>query len=186
MRPPNGPADQGRFRLWPEARRGSPAKSRSKDHESGVGPSAPDGGGRLRRGYRSQGSGAGGQLARGRWRDGKRTSEPRGDSAVNVVADALWAAGWPVRICLLGLVRGYRLTVGQLTGGNCRFYPSCSEYAEAAISQSGAARGLLLSAWRILRCSPLSKGGVDRPPAGRLLRLYDGAIQRTSVQGTGE
>jgi putative membrane protein insertion efficiency factor len=104
---------------------------------------------------------------------------------VNLFADAIWAAGWPLRICLLVLVRGYRVTVGQLTGGNCRFYPSCSEYAETAIAQTGAARGLVLSLWRILRCSPLSKGGVDRPPSGRRWALYDAAIRRATTQEFG-
>jgi uncharacterized protein len=88
---------------------------------------------------------------------------------------ALWVAGWPARMALLTVVRAYRLTLGQLTGGNCRFYPSCSEYAEKAIRGAGATKGVLLSAWRIMRCSPLSKGGVDPPPVG--LPLYDSLIQ---------
>lgn len=79
----------------------------------------------------------------------------------------IWALGWPGRAVVLLLVRGYRLTVGQMVGGGCRFYPSCSAYAEAAVQQQGAIRGVVLTVWRVLRCSPLSTGGVDHPPGSR-------------------
>ena len=46
----------------------------------------------------------------------------------------------------------------------CRFSPSCSNYAYRAISEWGAVVGLLLSCFRILRCNPLFKGGVDAVP----------------------
>ena len=45
----------------------------------------------------------------------------------------------------------------------CRFYPSCSEYAVLAIEKYGVIRGLVKAFWRILRCNPFSKGGVDYP-----------------------
>lgn len=91
---------------------------------------------------------------------------------------ALWVAGWPARSVLLVLIRGYRLTLGQVVGGNCRFYPSCSAYAEEAVRRCGAVRGVALSLWRVLRCSPLTRGGVDHPPAGPVrwplsARVYD-------------
>ena len=83
---------------------------------------------------------------------------------------AVWYAGWPVRQLLLLPVRLYRVSLGYVVGGNCRFYPSCSAYAELAIERSGAVRGLALTIWRVLRCSPLSAGGVDEPPKGRSWR----------------
>ncbi|MGH2573711.1 MAG: membrane protein insertion efficiency factor YidD [Actinomycetota bacterium] len=86
-------------------------------------------------------------------------------------------AGWPARIVLLALVGTYRLTLGQVLGGNCRFYPSCSRYSELAIRDLGAVRGLALTLWRVLRCSPLTAGGVDYPPRRNLGRLYDEVIQ---------
>jgi putative membrane protein insertion efficiency factor len=89
----------------------------------------------------------------------------------------MWIAGWPVRTSLLVLVRLYRLTLGQVVGGGCRFYPSCSAYAEQAIHDLGAVRGTALTVWRVLRCSPLSKGGVDYPPTAR---MYDNDIQRAA------
>jgi putative membrane protein insertion efficiency factor len=74
------------------------------------------------------------------------------------------SAGWPGRIALVSLVRLYRLTLGGVIGGGCRFHPSCSEYAEQAIGELGVLRGVGLTVWRVLRCSPLSRGGVDYPP----------------------
>ena len=78
----------------------------------------------------------------------------------------LWAAGWPARSALIVVIRAYRMTLGSLVGGQCRFYPSCSVYAETAIREVGALRGVPLGVWRILRCHPYSKGGVDLPPRG--------------------
>lgn len=83
------------------------------------------------------------------------------------LARLLWIAGMPVRAALVWLIKGYRASLGQIMGGRCRFYPSCSEYAEAVLTQVGVVRGLALAVWRVLRCSPLSKGGIDYPPAGR-------------------
>lgn len=45
--------------------------------------------------------------------------------------------------------------------GFCRFYPSCSEYAAQAIHKKGLTRGTALIGYRLLRCNPWSKGGVD-------------------------
>lgn len=43
----------------------------------------------------------------------------------------------------------------------CKYYPSCSQYTIDAVEAQGVTKGLLKGAWRILRCNPLSKGGVD-------------------------
>jgi len=92
----------------------------------------------------------------------------------------LWTAGAPVRLAELIVIRLYRLTLSAVFGGRCRFHPTCSEYAEQAVRELGAIRGSGLAVWRILRCSPLSAGGVDYPPARS--RVYDGLIRR---RGTG-
>lgn len=43
----------------------------------------------------------------------------------------------------------------------CKYIPSCSNYAIDAIEYYGACKGLLMAIWRILRCNPFSKGGLD-------------------------
>ena len=51
-------------------------------------------------------------------------------------------------------------------GGGCRFVPTCSEYATIAIATRGPLRGTGLAIWRLLRCHPFSRGGLDQVPAG--------------------
>jgi putative membrane protein insertion efficiency factor len=58
-------------------------------------------------------------------------------------------------------IHAYRLLVSPLLGPRCKYYPSCSRYALDAIRELGAARGLVLAGWRLLRCNPWSRGGVD-------------------------
>lgn len=64
----------------------------------------------------------------------------------------------------VGLVRTYQWTIRPIIGANCRFWPSCSDYAVEALRSHGTARGGLLSARRILRCHPWHPGGVDPVP----------------------
>ncbi|MFA6989292.1 MAG: membrane protein insertion efficiency factor YidD [Candidatus Gastranaerophilaceae bacterium] len=45
--------------------------------------------------------------------------------------------------------------------GYCKYYPSCSEYSIQALEKHGLFKGLCLSFWRLLRCNPWSKGGID-------------------------
>ena len=66
---------------------------------------------------------------------------------------------------LLLLLRGYKLGVSPFLGQNCRFYPSCSDYAAQAIDLHGAARGSLLAARRLCKCHPWHPGGLDPVPA---------------------
>ena len=68
-----------------------------------------------------------------------------------------------VQKTLVSFIRVYQTALSPYLGGQCRFYPSCSEYAILSIRKDGAFRGTLKSAWRILRCNPLSKGGIDYP-----------------------
>lgn len=81
------------------------------------------------------------------------------------VSRALWLAGAPLRGVLIGVVLVYRFTLGLILGGQCRFHPTCSAYALEAIRVHGAVKGSLLTAWRVLRCSPLSPGGPDPVPS---------------------
>jgi putative membrane protein insertion efficiency factor len=70
-------------------------------------------------------------------------------------------------------VRGYRRFLSPAISPRCRYYPSCSAYAEQSIRELGAVRGTILAAWRVLRCNPLSKGGVDHVSDRRLFRSRD-------------
>ncbi len=64
----------------------------------------------------------------------------------------------------IAAVRVYQWTLRPFIGANCRFWPSCSEYAVEALRTHGAARGTAMAAKRILRCNPWNEGGVDPVP----------------------
>lgn len=80
---------------------------------------------------------------------------------------ALWLSGAPARALLIGLIRLYRLALSGWLGGQCRFFPNCSAYAKEAISVHGALKGSALAVWRVARCNPFGRGGVERVPAHR-------------------
>ena len=65
---------------------------------------------------------------------------------------------------LRAVVRAYRWFVSPLVGPVCRFHPSCSEYAEQALTRHGALRGSWLAARRLCRCGPWHPGGCDPVP----------------------
>jgi putative membrane protein insertion efficiency factor len=68
---------------------------------------------------------------------------------------------------LMTLLRIYQRFFSPLFPPRCRFYPTCSEYALQSIAFYGPVCGLGKALWRLLRCHPLSRGGVDLPtPAG--------------------
>jgi hypothetical protein len=78
-----------------------------------------------------------------------------------------------VKALLLGLIWIYRRTLSPVLGARCRFEPSCSAYAEEAIGVHGALRGGLLALWRLLRCQPFARGGIDPVPRPRSPRLAE-------------
>jgi putative membrane protein insertion efficiency factor len=65
------------------------------------------------------------------------------------------------------LVRGYRYLISPLLPPACRFYPSCSAYAEQALIQHGALSGGWLAARRVCRCGPWHAGGFDPVPEAK-------------------
>jgi len=67
-------------------------------------------------------------------------------------------------------IRAYQRWVSPMFARRCRFHPTCSEYAVTAVREFGVARGTLLAGWRLLRCNPLTRGGVDYPADQRLFR----------------
>ena len=61
----------------------------------------------------------------------------------------------------LWVLRIYKRWISPVFPPSCRYVPTCSEYAMEAIERYGALRGGMMAAWRVLRCHPLAKGGLD-------------------------
>ena len=68
------------------------------------------------------------------------------------------------RLVLLALLRAYKILLSPLYTGSCRFVPSCSDYAAAAIREHGAIKGAWLAAKRLSRCRPYGGSGLDAVP----------------------
>jgi putative membrane protein insertion efficiency factor len=62
---------------------------------------------------------------------------------------------------LLAPVRFYQRLISPLFPRRCKYEPTCSAYAAEAIRTYGPLRGVVLAGWRLLRCNPLSDGGLD-------------------------
>ena len=71
--------------------------------------------------------------------------------------------GWLARV-LLAPVRFYQRFISPALPASCRYYPTCSAYAVTALTVHGPIKGTLLALWRLLRCNPLTPGGVDHVP----------------------
>lgn len=65
----------------------------------------------------------------------------------------------------IALIRGYQLVISPFLGNNCRYYPSCSEYAKDAILEYGIVKGLSMGGLRLMRCHPWHEGGFDPVPS---------------------
>jgi len=61
----------------------------------------------------------------------------------------------------LALLRLYKRWISPAFPPSCRYVPTCSEYAMEAVERYGALRGGMMAAWRVLRCHPFAKGGLD-------------------------
>lgn len=61
-------------------------------------------------------------------------------------------------------IKIYKRFISPCLPPRCRYYPSCSSYAIQAIEKHGVIKGIILGAWRILRCNPFARGGVDHVP----------------------
>ena len=67
-------------------------------------------------------------------------------------------------------IRVYQRMISPALPRRCKYEPTCSLYAVQAIQRFGILRGLVLAAWRLLRCNPFSHGGLDPVEAQRLFR----------------
>lgn len=64
----------------------------------------------------------------------------------------------------LALIWVYQKVLSPMLPPSCIYHPSCSHYAQQALTRHGLLKGLLLSVWRLLRCQPFCQGGVDEVP----------------------
>ena len=62
------------------------------------------------------------------------------------------------------LIRMYQLLISPYLGNNCRFYPSCSNYAISVYQEWGFLKGTWLTFKRLIKCGPWNDGGIDLPP----------------------
>jgi putative membrane protein insertion efficiency factor len=75
-----------------------------------------------------------------------------------------------VRTAAVAPIRLYQRLISPAIPQRCKYHPSCSEYAVQSVRRFGILRGLVLAAWRLLRCNPWSHGGVDFPEQQTLFR----------------
>lgn len=62
---------------------------------------------------------------------------------------------------ILNVYKKFISPMFKAMGVECKYYPSCSEYAKLAIEKYGCIKGIYLSIKRIIKCNPFSKGGYD-------------------------
>jgi uncharacterized protein len=78
----------------------------------------------------------------------------------------------PLSALLLGLIRAYQRLISPLFPRRCKYEPTCSAYAVQAIRELGPLRGSIVAGWRVLRCNPLSDGGIDDLEGRTLFRNH--------------
>jgi len=98
-----------------------------------------------------------------------------------LVAAAAKKSGVARGVLLFG-ISFYRIFLSMFFGGSCKFYPSCSVYAQEAIAKHGARRGSWLALRRLLRCRPFTKGGFDPVPDGDELDFHPDLHTKETVR----
>ena len=88
----------------------------------------------------------------------------RGRRVHSWLAPFIW--GLPA-LGVVNLIKAYKVLISYLFTGSCRFLPSCSSYAQEAVTLHGALRGSWLAVRRISRCHPLGRSGFDPVPGSR-------------------
>ena len=86
-----------------------------------------------------------------------------------------------MRRLAVALIRWYQRAISPGRPPSCRYLPTCSDYGAQAVAHYGLLRGGAKTAWRILRCNPVSPGGYDPPvPAPARARRTAGSRRRVS------
>lgn len=70
----------------------------------------------------------------------------------------------PMQHLLIGLIRIYQVALSPFVGNQCRFTPTCSQYAREAVERHGAMKGAWMAIRRVSRCHPWHPGGHDPVP----------------------
>ena len=70
------------------------------------------------------------------------------------------------------IIKAYQKLISPLLTPRCKYYPSCSTYAELAISEFGV-KGFFMSISRLVRCNPFSNGGVDYPSKNAVITIRE-------------
>ena len=70
------------------------------------------------------------------------------------------------------MIKAYQKLISPLLTPRCKYYPSCSTYAELAISEFGV-KGFFMVAARLVRCNPFSNGGVDYPSKNASIKIRE-------------
>jgi len=70
------------------------------------------------------------------------------------------------------MIKAYQKLISPLLTPRCKYYPSCSTYAELAISEFGV-KGFFMSISRLVRCNPFSNGGVDYPSKNAVITIRE-------------
>jgi putative membrane protein insertion efficiency factor len=76
---------------------------------------------------------------------------------------------------LMALIGAYQRWISPGLPRRCKYHPTCSAYAVEAIRELGPLRGSIVAGWRLLRCNPFSKGGIDDVCDRTLFREKDHA-----------
>jgi putative membrane protein insertion efficiency factor len=77
-----------------------------------------------------------------------------------------------VRKIFVLMIKAYQKLISPLLTPRCKYYPSCSTYAELAISEFGV-KGFFMSISRLVRCNPFSNGGVDYPSKNAISKIRE-------------
>jgi putative membrane protein insertion efficiency factor len=82
-------------------------------------------------------------------------------------------------------VVAYRKVISPALPARCKYYPTCSAYAEEAVRELGVVRGSILALWRLARCNPWSHGGVDELADRRMFQGAETRSERRARTGHG-
>ena len=87
-------------------------------------------------------------------------------SALTQLFNAVWTngVGKALAYILIAPIKLYQWTISPLLGDVCRYHPSCSKYAVGVLKVHGPFKGLFLTAYRLVRCTPFTRGGLDPVP----------------------